>query len=103
MKYLIIIPDGAADQPQASLAGKTPLAAARTPALDALAAIPGVARVEADGECSFRISFADQCDPTDALVRRAVEESWGLFQLVPAQTSVEEVFVQLTQKDEAAA
>ena len=29
MKYLIIIPDGAADQPQASLAGKTPLAAAR--------------------------------------------------------------------------
>ena len=37
MKYLIIIPDGAADQPQASLAGKTPLAAARTPALDALA------------------------------------------------------------------
>ena len=75
----------------------------RPPALDALAAIPGVARVEADGECSFRISFADQCDPTDALVRRAVEESWGLFQLVPAQTSVEEVFVQLTQKDEAAA
>ena len=75
----------------------------RPPALDALAAIPGVARVEADGDYSFRVSFADQCDPTDALVRRAVEESWGLFQLVPAQTSVEEVFVQLTQKDEAAA
>jgi len=75
----------------------------RPPTLEVLAAIPGVARVEADGECSFRISFADQCDPTDALVRRAVEESWELFQLVPAQTSVEEVFVQLTQKDEAAA
>ena len=75
----------------------------RPPALEVLAAITGVAGVEADGECSFRISFADQCDPTDALVRRAVEESWGLFQLVPAQTSVEEVFVQLTQKDEAAA
>ena len=39
----------------------------------------------------------------DALVRRAVEESWGLFQLMPAQSSVEEVFVQLTKKDEAAA
>ena len=68
-----------------------------------LAAIPGVARVDADGDHIFRLSFDDKADPTDALVRRAVEESWGLFQLVPAQTSVEEVFVQLTQKDEAAA
>jgi ABC-2 type transport system ATP-binding protein len=73
------------------------------PAAGVLAAIPGVARVEADGENIFRISFADKADPTDALVRRAVAESWGLFQLMPAQTSVEEVFVQLTQKDEAAA
>jgi 2,3-bisphosphoglycerate-independent phosphoglycerate mutase len=38
MKYVIVIPDGAADAPQASLGGKTPFQAARTPALDALAA-----------------------------------------------------------------
>jgi 2,3-bisphosphoglycerate-independent phosphoglycerate mutase len=38
MKYVIIIPDGAADAAQASLGGKTPFQAARTPALDALAA-----------------------------------------------------------------
>jgi 2,3-bisphosphoglycerate-independent phosphoglycerate mutase len=38
MKYAIIIPDGAADVPQESLAGRTPLEAARTPALDALVA-----------------------------------------------------------------
>ena len=37
MKYLVVIPDGAADQPQGSLGGRTPLAAAETPALDALA------------------------------------------------------------------
>jgi len=37
MKYLIVIPDGAADEPQAALGGKTPLEVARTPALDALA------------------------------------------------------------------
>jgi len=37
MKYLVIIPDGAADESQDSLAGLTPLAAASTPALDALA------------------------------------------------------------------
>ena len=38
MKHAIIIPDGAADQPQAALGGRTPLEAAATPALDALAA-----------------------------------------------------------------
>jgi len=34
MKYAIIIPDGAADSPQAELGGKTPLAAAATPNMD---------------------------------------------------------------------
>lgn len=38
MKYAIVIPDGCADEPQASLGGKTPLQAARTPAMDAIAA-----------------------------------------------------------------
>lgn len=37
MKYVLIIPDGAADEPQASLQGKTPLEAARTPAMDTVA------------------------------------------------------------------
>jgi 2,3-bisphosphoglycerate-independent phosphoglycerate mutase len=37
MKYVIIIPDGAADYPLDELAGQTPLAAARTPHTDALA------------------------------------------------------------------
>jgi 2,3-bisphosphoglycerate-independent phosphoglycerate mutase len=44
MKYAIIIPDGAADEPQASLGGRTPLEAANTPAMDALAAAGVVAR-----------------------------------------------------------
>ncbi len=38
MKYVIVIPDGCADEPQSSLGGQTPLAAARTPAMDLLAA-----------------------------------------------------------------
>jgi 2,3-bisphosphoglycerate-independent phosphoglycerate mutase len=37
MKYAIIIPDGAADEPLAELGGKTPLQAARTPNMDAVA------------------------------------------------------------------
>jgi 2,3-bisphosphoglycerate-independent phosphoglycerate mutase len=38
MKYAIIIPDGSADEPQEALGGKTPLEAAKTPAMDAVAA-----------------------------------------------------------------
>ena len=38
MKFVIVIPDGAADAPQDSLGGRTPFQAAATPALDALAA-----------------------------------------------------------------
>ena len=38
MKYVIIIPDGCADEPLESLGGKTPLQAASLPAMDAIAA-----------------------------------------------------------------
>ena len=37
MKYVIVIPDGCADEPQESLGGKTPLAAAQTPSMDSIA------------------------------------------------------------------
>src|SRR6266513_4734688 len=37
MKYAIVIPDGCADEPQESLGGRTPLQAADTPHMDALA------------------------------------------------------------------
>ena len=38
MKYAIIIPDGCADEPQETLGGQTPLQAAETPNMDAVAA-----------------------------------------------------------------
>src|SRR4051812_39429535 len=37
MKYVIVIPDGCADEPQESLGGKTPLQAARKPNMDRIA------------------------------------------------------------------
>jgi len=44
MKYAIIIPDGCADEPQASLGGKTPLQAANVPAMDEIARLGVVGR-----------------------------------------------------------
>jgi 2,3-bisphosphoglycerate-independent phosphoglycerate mutase len=51
MKYAIIIPDGAADEPLAELGGKTPLEAARTPNMDrvAMEGRQGLARTVPDG------------------------------------------------------
>jgi 2,3-bisphosphoglycerate-independent phosphoglycerate mutase len=44
MKYVVCVPDGCADEPVDELGGRTPLEAARTPVLDALAARGTVAR-----------------------------------------------------------
>lgn len=44
MKYALVIPDGAADEPQESLGGLTPFQAARTPNMDAVVQAGIVAR-----------------------------------------------------------
>src|SRR4051795_9348588 len=44
MKYVVCVPDGCADEPVAELGGRTPLEAASTPTLDALAARAEVGR-----------------------------------------------------------
>ncbi len=44
MKYVIIIPDGAADEAQGGLGGRSPIEAARTPAMDDVASRGVVAR-----------------------------------------------------------
>src|SRR5437868_5622163 len=44
MKFAIVIPDGCADEPQTSLGGKTPLEAAKTPAMDEIARLGVVGR-----------------------------------------------------------
>src|SRR5437763_3613817 len=46
MKYAIVIPDGAADEPQQALGGKTPLRAARLPNMDRVARTGVVGRMD---------------------------------------------------------
>jgi ABC-2 type transport system ATP-binding protein len=72
----------------------------RPPPLAELAALTGVASVEGVQPTLFRVQFAAGADPTEALVRRAVERDWGLHQLKSAQTSLEDVFVNLTRREE---
>ncbi len=46
MKYVIVIPDGCADEPIDALGGKTPLQAAKLPAMDALGPARGAGPVQ---------------------------------------------------------
>jgi ABC-2 type transport system ATP-binding protein len=74
----------------------------RPPPLDELTAVPGVAAAEGVEPTLFRIQFASGEDPGEALVRQSVARDWGLYQLKPAQTSLEDVFVNLTQREDNA-
>ena len=64
-----------------------------------LAGIPGVAAVEKEGDTLFRLQCAPGANPTDELVGRAVSSHWGLYQLSPARTRLEDVFVRLTRSE----
>ena len=72
------------------------------PTRDELLRLAGVMRVEAADDGLLRLLQADEADPTDALVHASVERGWGLYHLAPQRTSLEDVFVQLTQQDAAA-
>jgi ABC-2 type transport system ATP-binding protein len=73
----------------------------RLPPLSDITSVPGVAAAAIEGTV-IRVEFAAGADAADALVKRSVERDWGLYQLQPAQTSLEDVFVHLTRKEEGA-
>jgi len=82
--------------------GSTILLGLRRPPLPAeLAAVDGVAGVDDVEPGMFRVHFAAGADPTDALVREAAARDWGLYQIKPAQTRLEDVFVNLTRREDA--
>jgi ABC-2 type transport system ATP-binding protein len=73
----------------------------RPPGIALLRAIAGVADVVATGEGRFRVHFAPGGDPSEALVSAAGANDWGLYQLTPAQSSLEDVFVHLTRGEDS--
>lgn len=53
------------------------------------------------GEGQYRIRYTDN-DPTDILVRASVEADWGLCRIGPEHLSLEQVFLQLTDRETSA-
>jgi ABC-2 type transport system ATP-binding protein len=76
------------------------------PTVEALLKIKGVTEAEVADNNMMRVRFAEDQDnnksPHEAIVQAAVKNKWGLYQIAPDQTSLEDVFVQLTYQDAAA-
>jgi ABC-2 type transport system ATP-binding protein len=62
----------------------------------AIETLAGVHKVEPNGNGRVRIFTAADADPTDAIVRLAVDRNWGLREIGPERASLEQVFVELT-------
>lgn len=71
------------------------------PELAAIEAIAGVESAELLEDGMLRVKFDMENSPSEAIVNDAVENGWGLYQIGPDQTSLEDVFVQLTYQDAA--
>ncbi len=69
------------------------------PEVAAVAKIKGVAEVELTEENMMRVAVAEGETPHESIVKASVRNGWGLYQIAPDQTSLEDVFVQLTYQD----
>jgi ABC-2 type transport system ATP-binding protein len=70
-----------------------------SPSTDEMLKISGVTEVEALPNGLMRVRFADDAAPAEAIVQAAVQNGWGLHQIAPDQTSLEDVFMQLTYQE----
>ena len=69
------------------------------PTVEELVKIKGVTEAEITDNNMMRVRFAEGEAPHEAIVQAAVKNSWGLYQIAPDQTSLEDVFVQLTYQE----
>lgn len=49
-----------------------------------------------------RVEFAPDTAPAEKIIQASVQQGWGLYQIAPDQTSLEDVFVQLTFQEQSA-
>jgi ABC-2 type transport system ATP-binding protein len=75
----------------------------RDPDRARLAELPGIKNVERDDDGSWRLYHEPAAEPAEALVQLAVRQDWGLVALIPQHATLEDIFVELTTEDVAAA
>lgn len=68
--------------------------------LQNVAGVTGVRRESQNGESTFVLEVKPQSDAREAVATMCVQEKWGLLELTRSRTTLEDVFLELTTKDE---
>ena len=101
----VIVADGTPADLQARLVGnpalRVELRGANGQALEALRALPGVVDVAETGTARYRVEHESDTDLREPIFRLAVERNWILTELTAERTSLEDVFVRLTTREDA--
>ena len=69
----------------------------KPPSIKEISLIDGVTLVEKVEHGMFRIHFKGTYIPAEEIVTISIKKGWGLFHVAPDITSLEDIFVQLTQ------
>ena len=83
------------------IGNKLLLGLSKMPSTDELLKITGITEAEITDNNMMRVRFAENTTPHESIVAAAVKNDWGLYQIAPDQTSLEDVFVQLTYQEAA--
>ncbi|MFT5504807.1 MAG: ABC-2 type transport system ATP-binding protein [Gammaproteobacteria bacterium] len=68
------------------------------PPLSTFTEMTDVVSAELIDEYRYKIYF-EQSSPAKAIVEQSVVKKWGLYELSPDQTSLEDLFIEITQQD----
>lgn len=71
------------------------------PALSVLQNLGGVTQVEQLSDMQFRVLHTAEQNPSAELLTLAAQQNWQLEQLTPLQTTLEEVFVKITDEEKS--
>ncbi|EGL53280.1 ATPase component ABC-type multidrug transport system [Methylophaga aminisulfidivorans MP] len=66
-----------------------------------LTSLPGVIDVEKMDSHRYRVTYLPEQNPTQALLKSAVENNWPLRSLIPEQHSLEDVFMKIIREEDA--
>jgi ABC-2 type transport system ATP-binding protein len=70
------------------------------PAIEQLKQIDRVTHVDVIDSHHFKLFF-DSKSPAQAIVQQSVQQQWELFELIPDQRSLEDLFIELTQDEKS--
>jgi len=58
--------------------------------------LPGVKSVQPEKDGRLHVFHEAEQNPTEAILRMAVEKNWGLYEIRPGRLSLEQIFMELT-------